>query len=310
MTTRHQAEPIGRSAETLVFRGILSKDLRFTPMGCHTTRIEGPRKPPAPGDLFVELFDREGNLLQREPAAAETPVVCANASPAGALIEGRIPLPDGAAELRFTKGKTLIQSFPIGEAPRIEVAWREEKVDRHRKYPLLLEFSDPTPEAYLKILYEWGEGRYQTAALTRPVKKLDIDFGSLPGGEACRLIVTYTSGMRTAVATTKAFSVPAIPPVLRIARPREKAVFAPWHPVTLEAEWVDRQNGTAEDPDLIWVLNGKKAGAGPLGCLQDLSEGRYELELRLRGRDSLSVRRDFEVRRPEKIRGLPAKEWT
>jgi hypothetical protein len=309
MTTRHQSEAFGRSTETLVFRGILGHDLRFIPMGCFTARLEGPRRTPGAGELFLELLDREGKLLSREPVAATEPVVCAGTSPGGSLVEGRIALPAGGKELRLLKGKALVGSFPIGDAPRLDVRWKGGRLERTKKYSLFLEFSDPAPDAMVKILYQWGEGRYLTAALTRPVGKIEVDFAHLPGGEACRLIITYTSGMRTTAVTTAEFSVPPLEPDLRIVRPRENAVFAPWHPVTLEAERRDRQAEAVDETELEWVLNGKRAGAGALGCLQGLPEGRHVLELRLRGRNDLSVKREFEVQRPKKTAGVSAKEW-
>lgn len=309
MDSRHQAQRRDKSTETLIFRGILRDDLRFTPVGCYSTYVTGPGKIPAKGDYFLALYDAEKRLLLREPVAVTEPVVCTNLSPGGSLVEGRIPLQADGKELRFLKGDIVIHSFSLGDPPRLTVEWQAKKVERKNKYPLVLQFSKPTPDAYVKILYQWGEHRYLTAALTRPTRALELEFGSLPGGDECRLIVTYTSGMRTVVATTDVFSVPLLPPTLRIVRPRERATFAPWHPITLEAEVVDRQRTDEAETILVWLLNGKEVGKGRLGCLQTLPAGKYELEVRLHGKEAITARRAFEVLRPKNATGIPANDW-
>jgi len=309
MNTWHQAQRRGKSTEVLIFRGILRDDLKFIPVGCHSTYVTRPGKIPAGGDHSLALYDSEKRLLSREPVAVAEPSVCANLSPGGSIVEGRIPLRAGGRELRFLRGDTVILSVPLGEPPQLTVEWKAAKVDRRKKYRLRLQCSEPAPDAYVKVLYQWGETRYLTAALSRPTKELELEFGRLPGGDECRLIVTYTSGMRTAVAVTEAFSVPPLPPTLRIVRPRERATFAPWHPVTLEAEVIDRQRADDDVMNLVWLLNGKEVGKGRLGCLQTLPEGKYRLEAQLRGKKVITARRDFEVSRPKQVKGVPANDW-
>lgn len=212
MDTRHQAQRRGKSTEVLIFRGILRDGLKFIPVGCHSTYVTRPAKIPTRGDYYLALYDAEKRLLSREPVAVAEPSVCANVSPGGSIVEGRMPLWANGKELRFLKGDTLILSVPLGDPPQLTLKWNEKKVDRRKKYPLTLQFSTPASDAYIKILYQWGKSRYLTAALTRPMKKLELEFGRLPGGDECRLIVSYSNGMRTAVAVSDAFSVPLLPP--------------------------------------------------------------------------------------------------
>lgn len=92
-------------------------------------------------------------------------------------------------------------------------------------------------------------------------------------------------------------------------RPRERATFAPWHPITLEAEVTDRQREDDNLINLVWLLNGKEVAKGSLGCLQTLPEGKYKLEAQLHGKVVITIRREFEVSRPKGAKGVPANEW-
>ncbi len=309
MDMRHQAQKRDKSAETLIFRGILSDDLRFTPVGCYSTFVAQDRAMPERSEYFLALYDGDKRLLLSEPVDVTRPVVCTNISAGASLVEGRMPLHPNGRELRFLKRDTVIHSVPLGDPPTIKVEWTARSVDRRSKYRLALQYSTPARDAYIKVLYHWRENRYLTAALTRPTKELEVEFGSLPGGDECRLIVTYTSEMRTVVAMTDVFTVPLLPPTLRIVRPRERATFAPWHPITLEAEVIDRQRTDEDETILVWLLNGKEVGKGRLGCLQTLSEGKYELEVRLHGKEVITARRAFEVLRPKRVLGVLANDW-
>lgn len=309
MNIRHQAQKRGKSTEVLIFRGILRDDLTFTPVGCHSTYVTRPRKIPPSGDYSLALYDAEKRLLSREPVAVAEPSVCANISPGGSIVEGRMPLWANGKELRFLKGDTVILSVPLGDPPQLTLKWNEKKVDRQKKYPLALQFSTPVSDAYIKIFYQWGKTRYLTAALSRPRNEFELEFGNLPGGDNCRLIVSYSSGMRTTVAVSDVFSVPLLPPTLRIVRPRERATFAPWHPITLEAEVNDRQRANDDLINLVWLLNGKEVAKGRLGCLQTLPEGKYKLEAKLHGKEVITAQREFGVSRPKGAKGVPANEW-
>ncbi|MFZ5814957.1 MAG: hypothetical protein ACOY93_06595 [Bacillota bacterium] len=306
---RHQAERGAKAAETLIVRGILYDDGRFEPLGCHSAYVTGPRRAPIKGDYALELVDGEQRLLVREPVAVREPTICVNISPGLSLVEGRLPLLPGAKEVRIVKGEVPIRTLPLGEPPQIQVEWKPKHVDRRKKHPLLLHFSRPAPDAYIKVFYQWGENRYMTAALTRPVERLELDFRGLPGGDECHIIVAYTSGLRTAAVTTHAFSVSPLPPSLEIVRPREQAVFAPWHPITLEARMVDRQGEGSRQSDLLWRLNGKRVSRGWVGCLQSLPEGNYELEVQLPGKEGIAARRTLVIKRPKEVKGIPASEW-
>jgi hypothetical protein len=309
MNMPYQVQKRDNATETVIFRGVLRDDLRFEPVGCYSTYGSVPRLSSTQGNYFLALYDAEERLPLREPVAVADPIICTNLSPGIQLVEGRMPLHADGKVLHFLKEDILIGKFPLAEPPQLSVEWKRKVVERKKKYPLVLQFSKPMPDAHIKILYQWDENHSMTAGLTRPMKTLDLDFTNLPGGDECRLVVIYTSGMRTVGSTTDAFSVPLLPPSLRIVRPREQAAFAPWHPITLEAEVRDRQNENIEETDLVWLLNGKEVVKGRLGCLQSLPEGKYELEVRLNSKQEIAARREFKVVRPKEAIGISPNDW-
>lgn len=310
MVTQHIAEPqpYGSDEEFVVFQGLLYGDERFEPLPGYSTRILRSRPKVLDERYFIELQDERDQTIGREPVAITEAISCHGASNRQSHVQGAICLRRGAKKLLFYRKDNLIGQFPIGPPPSLKLAWRNKKVSRGKQYELGLKFSEPAEDAYLQIAYQWGERRYQAIALIDPVPTFKLDFSQLPGGKECRLVVVYTSGMRTVVEKTDTFSMEPLAPSLRIMRPREKDVFAPWHPITLEAELIDRQNDLEVD-NLVWFLNGKEIAKGPLGCLQAPPEGNHKLEVRLRDQKDIKARSSFKVTRPKKVAGIPANEW-
>lgn len=303
-----QPQPYGPGEELVVFQGLLYDDQRFEVLPSYSTRIvsEWPR---VTGEgYFIEIQDGQGESLGREPVAVNEAIVCNEVASRHRHVHGCITLRPAATRLLFYKEDVLVGQFPIGEPPSLELKWKHQTVSRGKPYKLGLKFSKPAPDAYLQVIYQWTDRLYRTISIIDPAPQFQLDFSQLPGGKDCRLVVTYTSGMRTVVATTNSFSVAPLAASLHIVRPRQNAEFAPWHPITLEAEIIDQQN-SPEYGDLVWLLNGKEVGKGRFGCLETPPEGKYELEARLHGKESITARREFEVSRPEKVMNILANDW-
>lgn len=197
--------PKGASAlEFIVFRGILRANLRFEPLWIHSTIAAGRRPEANDSEYFIELRDEENRPVNREQVAATEPVC--NPTSGYLLIDGRMGIREGATQLLFFKRDILIAGFPIAAPPELTISFDLERVTRSQTHELRLKYSDPAPNAFMQILYEWTEGRCLTLAMAEPSNSFRLDFSSLPAGEKCRLIVAYTSGLRTTVAKTRPFS--------------------------------------------------------------------------------------------------------
>jgi hypothetical protein len=206
--------------ETIVFNGLLLADLRFRPVAMYSTTAPGNRPRPESGDYHAELRDGSDRPLNREYVLVKAPIVCHGPPPDYSLLEGGIALRKDAAKFALFKRDILICEFSIGPAPKLSVRWDVRRASRRGRYDLRLAFSPPAPGAYVQVLYELAENHRVTLARMEPKPMLKIDFSSLPGGRRCRLVVAYTSGLRTVVRRTRFFSVPEQPRKGKSARSR------------------------------------------------------------------------------------------
>lgn len=298
----------GTEVEYLIVHGFLSADLSFYPVFSRSAFSIPQSARRASEGFFVELRDDHGTPVNRRPVAVFEPVVCYNRESSLFIVHGRIALAKGASRLLLYKDDILIDERPIPPPPTISLQWAHKRVQRGRRYPLSLRCSEPAPGAHVLLYYQWGERLFRPIGLFAPEKKITFSVGNLPGGGRCRLIAAYTSGMRTSAAATDPFSVPLAQPSLRILRPREKAEFTPWQPVTFAARKTGEPSCEASG-SLTWSLNGKQVGKGALGSLDPLAEGLYTLEARCQGKQSLAARCCFSVKRPKKVKGQPAVDW-
>ncbi len=292
----HASEPVTSVREILVIRGIVHDDLRFVPMGCGSAFVKPRLADPAGSDYVIELRDRRGRVLNRERAGVVLPTVCAPYEPRAVLLEGSIALRRGAASLVVRKQDIDVATLPLGAPPKLSIAWEARSVRRDRTYSLGLTCSTPSGDAMVKVFYHWAPDRYVFAGATRPARTVKIGFGALPGGDACRLVVAYSSGLRTAVRTTKPFKVPPMPARVEILRPAPRQVFAAWHPVEFEGRIVDRQADGVAAGDYRWTLDGEPAGTGRLLYGGFLEEGTHQVALSYRGAKDSAARATFSVK--------------
>jgi hypothetical protein len=310
MNMRHISAGSRKDAgvEYLIVHGFLSADLTFYPLFSRSAFSVPQLTRRASEGFFVELRDDQGAPVNRRPVAVFEPVVCYNRESSLFIVHGKIALPKRARRLLLFKEDILIDERPIPPPPTISLKWGHKRVQHGKSYTLSMRFSEPAPDAHVLLYYQWGERMFRPIGLFTPKKKVAFSVGDLPGGTKCRLIAAYTSGMRTSAAATGPFSVPLTAPSLRILRPMEKAEFTPWQPVTFEAReigaWSSEETGR-----LTWSLNGKQVAKGSLGSLSPLPEGIYTLEAHRQGKQSITARCSFSVKRPKKIKGLAAEDW-
>jgi hypothetical protein len=244
------------------------------------------------------LRDPQNRPLDREPVGAQAPVICVQRPDRTMFLEGSIGMSRDAASVALLRRDDVIATLPIGPKPRLSIEWAPPRVaKRDRAYQLVLTISPPTADASIRIFHSWAPRKYVLAGVVHPRKSVEMRFTDLPGGDACRLVVAYSTGLRTTAQTTKAFAVPPMPPEVEILRPVSKRVYAPWHPVELEGRIRDVQAGRIPNGDYIWTLNGTPARTGPLVFAGFLKEGRYEAVLTYK-RNGAAARVTFVVRRP------------
>jgi hypothetical protein len=296
MALRHFSEPIGRAGEVLVVRGLLTDDLRFLPLGGGSEHRRPPLRGCVQTDVELVLLDAADRPLATERGSLSSVAECSPHVARAQVLEGSVPLRAGAKAIAVRRNGIDVARLEVGSRPELKLVWSEGSVKRSGKYTLRIDHSTPAPDAMLKVFYVWGPERYLLAGYGPPRKAVEVRFDGLPGGAECSIVVVYTSGFRSVVARTAPFAVPPLPPEVAIARPRNNQVFAPWHPIELEARVRDRQAPGKTAAACAWSLDGKPAGKGQLVYAGMLEPGTYSAVLAY-GEVTRTVK--FHVRKPK-----------
>jgi hypothetical protein len=285
MATKH--EPADRKfgehevgdREVLVIRGRLDRAGRFTVGRCRSTPHvrEWPvidRK-----DVIVELLDREMNVLHREPAGVYADLTCSPGDAQSFRVEGYIELRPDATAVRLRRNDLVLWYRDIPEAPQAELSVSRGK--RGRTMLVRLATSDGGEGANMLVMYQWGARRFQPVYTGEPTTRLDIDLSEMPGGEECRLLVTYSNGLRSVSLASETFAMPLVGPSVTIVQPIPDTAVVAATPVVLEGGVIDRERlgGPNLDSDLIWLVDGEQVGNGPITSIDGLAEGEHTIEL-------------------------------
>ncbi len=193
--------------ETIVFGGFLLADLKFEPVQLYSTHSADIAPPTGNGEYFAELRDGTDRALQREPIAAERPLVCGGKAPNFWKLDGSIAWREGAVKLLLMKKDIAIRAFQVGPPPELSLQWSAKAVKRSEKHELRMRYSRQSADAYVQLFLEVTATKYLTLALGEPKPAYVIDFSSLPAGQEFRLVAAYTSGLRTVLQRTGRFSI-------------------------------------------------------------------------------------------------------
>lgn len=299
--------------EFLAFRGRLYPDLRFELCRSYSTHEARVLQAEVTEGYRLELVDEHERVINRGPVSVVPVKACEAGGERYSRVWSYIGLSEGAEEIKLYRDDLLLVSLRIPERPTLSLTRRAVKVDGKGRVKLALRYSTPSEGAFMQVAYQWGEQAWRSVGFYEPAKTLSIDVGQLPPGNACRLLVLYSNGLRSVGDVTNTFRRPIGGGQVRIRRPGSGAVFAPWVPVDFEGLISDPGGTELAESDHLWRLNGEIVHRGTAGSLEDLAEGDYTLTLHTgdakpKGR-SASAEVSFSVKRPRKRMGTPAREW-
>jgi hypothetical protein len=297
--------------ETLTVRGVLDRAGRFRPRRCTSTTFVRRWPPPDSSELTIELLDRRGQVLLREPVRLRPRHGC----DAGDLTEwnltGYVALREDGELVALRRGDVELWRAEVREAPRFDVTLARSRASRERGATLSFRFSEPYEGAFLQVVYQWGERRHHVVALIEPRDTLDVDLASLPGGPRCRFVVQYSNGMRSAGAVTREFALEPLGPALTIVKPPARAVLLPGRPLELEGQVVhpEQPRGPRRGENLTWIVDEQFVGRGMIAGLDKLAAGRHRITLRYSPPEGepAEVSRTVTVARAGE--DVPADEW-
>jgi hypothetical protein len=291
--------------EYLLIRGLLNRADDFVPRRCGSTRFVR-RWPRAEGsDVFVETISHDGDVLRSAAAMVASTLVCAPGHESW-RVRGYVPLDPEAERVQLRRGRRVLWEARIPDAPTLRVALASPPVrgngattmanaaNRRRPAPLdgatpgfpggrpaglAIETSEAAaPDlAFLTVVHRWSERGFRTVYIGPVVPRLDIPADRLPGGRGCRLIVTYSNGVRSVTAATKEFRLDPIGGVLSITRPKDGARFPQGSPVALEGLVQDPElpAGPRDPARMLWTVDGRDAGSGAMASVLSLDPGEH-----------------------------------
>jgi hypothetical protein len=258
-----------RENETLAVHGVLDRAGRFRPRRCTSTTFVRRWPRPDTSDITVELLDRSGQLLLREPVRMRPRHGCDAGDVSEWNLTGYVALREDGEYVVLRRGEIELWRAEVREAPRLDVTLARARVSRERRATLSFRFSEPYEGAFLQVVYQWGERRHHVVALIEPRDTLDVDLATLPGGRSCRFVVQYSNGMRSAGAATREFALDPLGPALTIVKPATQAVLLPGQPLELEGQVVDPEQprGPQRGESLSWIVDEQVIGRGMIAGL-------------------------------------------
>ena len=265
--------------EVLVIRGRLDRAGRFAVGRCRSTPHVREWPVIDHSDVIIELLDREMNVLHREPAGVHADLSCSPGDAQSFRVEGYIELRPDAASVRLRRNDLVLWYREIMESPTAELAVARGR--RGRSVRMRLSMSAGGEGANMLVMYQWGDRRFQPVYTGTPVERLDIDLSDMPGGEECRLLVTYSNGMRSVSMASETFSMPLVGPTVTIVQPTPDRAVPAGTAVVLEGGVIDRERrgGPDLEVDLQWYIDGEPVGTGAITSVDGLGEGGHTIEL-------------------------------
>jgi hypothetical protein len=200
----------------------------------------------------VEVLDAQGHSLVRVPLSASG--TCESRS---TTLRGSVDLPQGAARLNILhvdvsgRDPIVLASEPVPErAPELRLlAVPEGEVKG--TFTLTWEATgDPAPIRYF-IDYSPGRETWEPLSLGVSEPRLTVDFDRLAGGNACRLAVTASNGLRASRVESGPFRVREKPCASVIVRPVDGEETPPNVVLVGNGWW--REEGRYELEALKWV---------------------------------------------------------
>jgi hypothetical protein len=139
--------------------------------------------------------------------------------------------------------------------------------------------------------------------------RVEIPSEGLAGGRECQFLVTYSNGLRGAVAASGVFELAPLGPTATVIRPGDGETKLAGVPLVLEG-FVDdpEQPGAARELErLVWTVDERVVGVGPLTAVDGLAPGRHEVGLVYRGEPEARTVVEVSVLEPKE---LTSDHWT
>ncbi len=277
--------------EVMVVRGYLDRAGRFTLRRSRSTTYVRQWPVVEKSDVAIELLDADGNVLHRELAEVKRDITCDPGASRRFRVLAYIELREGADAVRLRRdGELELWRAAIPPAPLLRITLTSQRAAADRKVQLRLRYSAASSDAHLTLVYQWGDRGFRPMYVGPPAESIALDLRNMPGGEACRVVASYSNGLRSAQDATATFRVPRMGPAVAIASPDRGYVHIAGTPLTLEASLRDDERpGGPVYEELLWTIDGVEVGRGLVASVDGLGAGRHKVELTYRAEPGASA---------------------
>jgi hypothetical protein len=273
-----------RSDEVLVIRGMLDASGRFEARHCGSTFFVRAWPRVEASNYVVELLDRSESPLHRVFAQVTRENSCDPLESERFRVTAYIGLREDAAVVQLRAGDLVLWRREITRVPTVDVSLRGRGISREEPAVLRLKLSPPGDGAWLQVIYQWGERRFHTMQIRDPAPEVTVDLRRSPGGPACRFVVIYSNGLRSASAATRQYALGALGSTVTIWQPAARATVNVGQHLVLQGQAVDPERaGGARNEDLTWRVDGAVVGRGFISGVDNLAAGRHRVELHYEG---------------------------
>jgi hypothetical protein len=264
------------------FWGLLWEDLRFEPQpGWETTHIDYQ---PETGDgtFVLALLDDGGSELTAVSPLVDFERGCWSIEePRSTQVTAYLPAHPQAQQMVLRREKQVIYSAQVAAFPPEVFAVRVEvSNDSSAQVFWQAEPAGGRPLWFSVIYYDGQQRGIALASALQNADSLAFDLQELPGGEACRVAVIASDGVRSGSALSEPFQVSEKPPCLWIQRPAPESLLPPDQPVTLVGLAQDLAGDALADKGLLWIVDGKQVASGTrMAGTSGLTPGEHEAVL-------------------------------
>lgn len=225
-------------------------------------------------------LDEADETLSRVPAPRTAQPIC----PGGTQwrLAALLPVPDDAASVAVLAGgnEVLRRAIPPPAAVSVDVGPSRRLARHATTVDVGIEGPTPVPGAYL--VANWGApGRPPVTlglvpVVDREAPVFPLDLTTLPGGDGCRLMVSYFDGIRQTTTSADDLFLETREPVPVISSPGSGMEL-------LSGAWLDLQgrlDGDGDPDSLEWFADDESVGTGTTAGVTGLGPGTHTITLR------------------------------
>lgn len=247
-------------------RGTVDVDGRFTPSWWNTPPAEAVRaaqaEPISQKDWIAVALSDGDDILARVPASLVKAPICPGGSSLN--LSALLVLPDATSAVAILEGDREVfrRVVPDPAAVRLEKHLGPRLRRQHIELPVHIDGPEPCSGAY--IVAAWEAPGYPPRSLgligigAGEPAVVRLDLTALPGGEGCRVSISYFDGIRKVITSSAPLSLEA--------RPAVPVIVAPTPGMEMfDDSWLSLAgclDGDGDPEALEWLVDEEVVGTG------------------------------------------------